>query len=262
MRANGVRDAWAEGRAALGGWLTIGSGFSAEIMAHSGFDWLCVDMQHGVIDYQQMVAMLQAMSSSTVTPLVRVPWNEPGIIGKSLDAGARGVIIPMVNTPADAERAVWACRYAPLGGRSYGPLRANYSVGPDYFEHANDDVACIVMIETRDAVARVDEILSVPGIDAVYVGPADLSITLGLAPAPDHDDAIFTDAIATILASCLAHGVVPGIAGNQITAPKRVEQGFRLVAVASDARLLGVGAGDALRAVAPDGTSTSRSAYL
>jgi 4-hydroxy-2-oxoheptanedioate aldolase len=123
-------------------------------------------------------------------------------------------------------------------------------------------VLCIVMIETRDAVGRVDEILSVPGIDAVYVGPADLSITLGLPPAPDHDAASFTDAIARILESCLAHGVVPGIAGNQKTAPKRVEQGFRLVEVASDARLLGVGAGAALQAVAPDGGATSRSAYL
>jgi 4-hydroxy-2-oxoheptanedioate aldolase len=262
MRTNGVRDAWADDRAALGAWLTIPSGFSAEIMAHAGFDWVCVDMQHGVIDYQQMVVMLQAVSSTAVTPLARVPWNEPGIIGKTLDAGARGVIIPMVNTRAEAERAVWSCRYAPEGGRSYGPLRANYSAGFDYFEHANDDVLCIVMIETRDAVARVDEILSVPGIDAVYIGPADLSITLGLPPAPDHDDARFTGAIATILEGCATHGVVPGIAGNQQTAPKRVAQGFRLVEVASDARLLGVGAGEALQRVAPDGTATARSAYL
>jgi 4-hydroxy-2-oxoheptanedioate aldolase len=262
MRSNGLREAWAQDRPALGAWLTIASGFSAEIMAHAGFDWVCVDMQHGVIDYQQMVVMLQAVSSTPVTPLVRVPWNEPGIIGKTLDAGARGVIIPMVNTREEAERAVWACRYAPAGGRSYGPLRANYSAGFDYFDHANDDVICIVMIETRDAVGRIDEILSVPGIDAVYIGPADLSITLGLPPAPDHDEAIFSDAIARILDGCHAHGVVPGIAGNQKTAPKRVEQGFRLVEVASDARLLGVGAGDALHAVAPDGTATSKSAYL
>jgi len=262
VQANGLREIWAHDRAALGAWLTIAAAFSAEIMAHAGFDWICVDMQHGVIDYQQMVTMLQAVSATAVTPLVRVPWNEPGIIGKSLDAGARGVIIPMVNTPEDAQRAVASCRYAPDGARSYGPLRANYAVGPDYFEHANADGLCIVMIETRDAVARVDDILSVPGIDAVYIGPADLSITLGLPPAPDHEEAVFTDAIARILGSCLAHGVVPGIAGNQVTAPKRVAQGFKLVEVASDARLLGVGAGDALRAVAPDGTATSRSAYL
>ena len=252
MRANGIREAWAAGRPALGAWLMIPSAFSAEIVAHTKFDWICVDMQHGVIDYAQMVTMLQAVSSTDVTPLVRVPWNEPGIIGKTLDAGARGVIIPMVNSRADAERAVQACRYAPLGARSYGPVRANYYAGFDYFANANEDVLCIVMIETRDAVAHVDEILSVPGIDAVYVGPADLSVTLGLPPAPDHDAATFSDAITRILQACQAHRVVPGIAGNQRTAPKRIEQGFRLVEVAADAALLASAAGIALDAVAPD----------
>jgi 4-hydroxy-2-oxoheptanedioate aldolase len=262
MRPNGLREAFHRDRPALGAWLTIASGFSAEIMAHAGFDWVCVDMQHGVIDYQQMVTMLQAVSATDVTPLVRVPWNEPGIIGKSLDAGARGVIIPMVNTVAEAERAVSACRYAPAGTRSYGPLRATYYAGADYYEHANNDVLCIVMIETKEAVARVDDILSVPGIDAVYIGPADLSITLGLSPAPAQVAEIFNDALARVLDSCRAHGVVPGIAGNQSTAPTRIEQGFRLVEVASDAGLLGIGAGAALRAAAPDRAAESRSAYL
>jgi len=231
-------------------------------MAHAGFDWVCIDMQHGVIDYAQMVTMLQAVSSTAVTPLVRVPWNEPGIIGKSLDAGARGVIIPMVNSRADAERAVRACRYAPLGARSYGPVRANYAVGFDYFTNANEDVLCIVMVETRDAVDQVDKILSVPGVDAVYVGPADLSVTLGLPPAPDHDAVEFNDALTTILGACRAHGVVPGIAGNQQTAPKRIEQGFRLVEVAADAALLARGAGLALQAVAPGHTTEIKSSYL
>ena len=262
MRSNGLREAWAEGRAALGAWLTIPSGFSAEIMAHAGFDWVCVDMQHGVIDYQQMVAMLQAVSSTAVTPLVRGPVERARHHRQDARCRGEGRHHPDGQHRAEAERAVWACRYAPAGGRSYGPLRANYYAGFDYFEHANDDVLCIVMIETRDAVARVDEILSVPGIDAVYVGPADLSITLGLPPAPDHDASSFTDAIARILEGCRTNGVVPGIAGNQKTAPKRIEQGFRLVEVASDARLLGVGAGEALHTVAPDGAASSRSAYL
>jgi 4-hydroxy-2-oxoheptanedioate aldolase len=262
MRPNGVREAWAAGRPALGAWLMIPSPFCAEIVAHAKFDWVCVDMQHGIIDYAQMVTMLQAVSSTEVTPLVRVPWNEPGIIGKSLDAGARGVIIPMVNSRADAERAVQACRYAPSGARSYGPVRANYSVGFDYFASANEDVLCIVMVETRDAVDHVDEILSVPGVDAVYVGPADLSVTLGLPPAPDHEAAEFSDAISSILGACRAHGVVPGIAGNQQTAPKRVEQGFRLVEVAADAALLARAAGLALRAVAPDHAADTKSSYL
>ena len=262
MRRNGVREAWAAGRPALGAWLVIPSAFSAEIIAHGGFDWVCVDMQHGVIDYAQMVTMLQAVASTDVTPLVRVPWNEPAIIGKTLDAGARGVIVPMVNSRADAERAVQACRYAPVGARSYGPVRASYYVGFDYFANANEDVLCIVMVETRDAVAQVDDILSVPGVDAVYVGPADLSVTLGLPPAPDQDAASFSDAITRILDACRAHGVVPGIAGNQQTAPKRIEQGFRLVEVAADAALLARGAGLALLAVAPDRAADTKSSYL
>ena len=262
MRRNGVREAWAAGRPALGAWLVIPSAFSAEIIAHGEFDWVCVDMQHGVIDYAQMVTMLQAVAATDVTPLVRVPWNEPGIIGKTLDAGARGVIIPMVNSRVEAERAVQACRYAPMGTRSYGPVRANYYAGFDYFANANEDVLCIVMVETRDAVAQVEDIVSVPGIDAVYVGPADLSVTLGLPPAPDQDAASFSDAITRILDACRTQGVVPGIAGNQQTAPKRIEQGFRLVEVAADAALLARGAGLALRAVAPDRATDTKSSYL
>jgi len=253
---------WAAGRAALGAWLVIPSVFSAEIIAHAGFDWVCVDMQHGVIDYAQMVAMLQAVACTNVTPLVRVPWNEPGTIGKTLDAGARGVIVPMVNSRAEAERAVQACRYAPAGTRSYGPVRANYSAGFDYFSRANDDVLCIVMVETREAVTHVDEILAVPGIDAVYVGPADLSVTLGLPPAADQDAASFNDALARILEACETYGVEPGIAGNQNTAPKRLEQGFRLVEVAADAAVLGSAIAQALRTVDPERVAESKTSYL
>jgi len=263
MRENTLRSIWAGGGAALGGWLTVPSSFSAEIMAHGGFDWVCVDMQHGMIDDAQMIEMLQGISSSETAPLVRVPRNEAGIIGKCLDAGAWGVIVPMVNSPEEAEAAVAACRYAPVGIRSYGPLRANYYAGFDYFSRANREVACIVMVETQTAVERVDEIASVPGVDAIYIGPADLSITLGLSPAPDQSDASFTDALERILDACRRHGVVPGIAGNATTAVKRVAQGFQLVEVASDAGLLGVGAGQALGQVrqAPD-ADAPKSAYL
>ena len=262
MHENLVRKKWASGQPALGGWLSVPSSFSAEIMAHAGFDWVCVDMQHGLIEYAQMVSMLQGISSTGVTPLVRVPWNEPGIIGKSLDAGALGVIIPMVNSPEEAQGAVAACRYAPQGRRSYGPLRASTHYGSDYYSRANAVVCCIVMIETRQAVERVDEILSVPGIDAVYVGPADLSVTLGLPPGADNPDASFNDALRRIVESCQRHNVVPGIAGNASTAPKRIQQGFRLVEVASDARLLAAGAAGALEQVRPAGAVTAKPAYL
>lgn len=261
MRENLLRKKWASGQPTLGGWLMLPSSNSAEIMAHAGFDWLCVDMQHGLIDYPQMVAMLQGISATDVTPLVRVPWNEPGIIGKSLDAGARGVIIPMVNTREDAQSAVASCRYAPAGRRSFGPLRASTHYGSDYYSRANDDVLCIVMVETRQAVEDVDKILSVPGVDAVYVGPADLSVTLGLQPAPDQTDAAFNDALKRICDSCQRNKIVPGIAGNSATAPKRIEQGFLLVEVASDAGLLSRGAAHALQQVRPGGPG-AKSAYL
>jgi 4-hydroxy-2-oxoheptanedioate aldolase len=231
-------------------------------MAHAGFDWVCVDMQHGMIGFPQMVQMLQGVSSTDVVPLVRVPRNEPGIIGKCLDAGAWGVIVPMVNSREEALAAVAACRYAPMGIRSYGPLRANYYAGFDYFARANREVACIVMVETQVAVERVEEIVSVPGVDAVYVGPADLSVTLGLAPAPDHTEQSFTDALEKVIDACRRNDVVPGIAGNSETAVKRLEQGFRFVEVASDAGLLGIGASRALEHVRPRTGSEAKSAYL
>jgi len=261
MRENALRSIWARGDAALGGWLTVPSSISAEIMACSGFDWVCVDMQHGLIDYSQAVQMLQGISSTSTVPVVRVPRNEPGIIGKSLDAGAWGIIVPMVNSRKEAQAAVAACRYAPEGIRSYGPLRANYYAGFDYFLRANREVVCVVMIETQVALDKLEDIVSVAGIDAVYVGPADLSVTLGLPPAPDQPDKIFTDALERVVDACRRYGVVPGIAGNAETASKRLGQGFQFVEIASDAGLLGRGAGDALSRVRGARTA-AKSAYL
>ena len=261
MRENTAKRAWREGQVTYGGWLSIPSAFSAEVMAHQGFDWLCVDMQHGVIDYQVAVTMLQAISTTETMPFARVPWNEPGIIGKTLDAGAYGVIIPLVNTRAEAEAAVAACRYAPEGRRSYGPTRAVYYAGEGYASEANEQIACIPMIETATAVANLDEILSVPGIDAVYVGPADLSLTLGLPPAMDHDDQTFQDARLSIVNACRKHGIAPGIHANAALAPKHVEAGFQLITVSSDlSAMAGAAAADvqSVRAVR-DGDDSGRS---
>ena len=182
---------------------------------------------------------------------MRVPWNEPGIIGRVLDAGALGVIIPMVNTPDEARRAVDACRYAPAGTRSYGPLGAAVRHGADYALAANDAVACIPMIETRQAIESIDEILAVPGIDAVYVGPADLALTYGLPPAIDNPGEPFDGALATVVAACQRHGVVPGIHANAALAAKRRAAGFRMVTVASDATVAVQGLRAALETARP-----------
>jgi 4-hydroxy-2-oxoheptanedioate aldolase len=250
MRENTVKRAWSEGKPTVGAWLSIPDAFAAEVMAHVGFDWLCIDMQHGVIDYSQAVLMLQAMSTTEVIPLVRVPWNEPAIIMKVLDAGAWGVVVPLINTRADAEAAVAACRYPPLGIRSFGPTRATVYAGADYGSRANDQVLCIVMIETRQALENLDDIMSAPGVDACYIGPADLSLALGLPPRTDSDEPAHVEAVARILKTARRHGVVPGIHTASVAfAARCIDQGFRMVTLTSDVACLGRGAWQELRAL-------------
>ena len=241
MRSNGTKAKWRRGEVTFGAWLSIPSSYSAEVVAHNAFDWVCIDMQHGVIDYQAAVTMLQAISTTEATPVVRVPWNEFSIIGKMLDAGAMGIIVPMVNSVDEARAAVSACRYFPNGARSYGPTRAGLYAEPDYFDHANDEVACIPMIETRQALEQLDHILSVPGIDAVYVGPIDMSITLGLPPRMDNGGA-FEAARIAIAEACGRHGVTPGIHGNASLAAGHVAAGYRMITVYHDVAALAAGA--------------------
>jgi 4-hydroxy-2-oxoheptanedioate aldolase len=228
-----LRQQWQAGRSTIGGWLSVSSSVIAEAAARVGFDFVCVDTQHGAIDYHGAVGMLQAITLGGASPLARVPWNEPGIIGKMLDAGAEGVIVPMVNGRAEAEAIVRACRYAPNGARSYGPSIAGLRRA-DYYDWAGDHIAVIPMIETVEALAHLDDILTTPGIDAIYVGPADLSISLGLPPGNNDDRAEFTDALVAIVDACRRAGVVPGIHANGALAARRLEQGFRLITVASD----------------------------
>ncbi|MFQ5558731.1 MAG: HpcH/HpaI aldolase/citrate lyase family protein, partial [Acidimicrobiales bacterium] len=188
--------------------------------------------------------LLQAVNLGDATPVVRVPWHEPGIIGKSLDAGARAIIVPMVNSRTEAAAAVRACRYAPAGSRSFGPIRATRQEGADYYRHANDDVVVIPMIETAKAVADLDDILSVPGVDAIYVGPADLSVSLGLPPGNNDDEPAFVEAYETIVKGCRDHGVVPGCHASAELCARRTEQGFRMITITSDALALARATGE------------------
>jgi len=259
MRPNAVKRLWREGGVAYGGWLTVPSAYGAEIMAHAGFDYVCVDMQHGTIGYQVAVEMLTAVSTTEATPFVRVPWNEPGIIGRMLDAGAMGVIIPMVNSADQARAAVAACRYPPAGARSYGPGRVTLYAGDGYFEHANAEVACIPMVETAEALANLDAILDVPGIDAVYFGPSDMSVSLGLAPSMWHDGGVWEDARRAVQAACERRGIVAGIHASAALAPRHVAAGYRMVTVSNDAALLAVGAAADLANVRPGAASTAPS---
>ena len=230
-----LKTIWRDGGTALGGWLSLREPILAEAAGASGFDYVCIDMQHGLADYEQTVVLLHALARTPTVPIVRVPWNEQGIIGRVLDAGAMGVIIPMVNSVEEARRAVASCRYAPKGARSFGPLAAGNRYGGSYYGSADDLVACIPMIETRQAVEAIDDILGVEGIDAVYIGPADLSITYGLPPAMDNPGDPFDTALATVVAACQQRGVVPGIHSAAGLAAKRHQGGFRMITVGNDA---------------------------
>ncbi len=239
MRENTLKKIWARGEAVVNGWLSIPSAFSAEVMAHQGFDSLTVDMQHGVVDYQVAVTMLQGISTTPVIPLARVPWNDPARLMKILDAGAYGVICPMVNTREQAEALVQACKYPPRGYRSWGPVRASIYAGTDYGDHANEDIIVMPMIETAEALKNLDDILTVPGVDAIYVGPSDLSLALGCKPRLDQTDAPVVEAQQKIVEACKRHGVIAGIHNATAAyAVKMVAAGYQFVTLASDGRFL------------------------
>ncbi len=235
MRINNVKKIWQEGKPAVGAWLSIPSGFAAEVMAHTGVDWLCIDMQHGCIDYSDVVPMLTAISTTSVTPFVRVPWNEPSVIMKVLHAGAYGVIVPMVNNRAEAEKAVAACRYPPEGIRSNGPNRALLYGGADYQQNSNYELACVVMIETLEGIKNMEEIVSTPGVDAVYIGPTDLALCLGLPPVMDNDDPKHVAVVNKVLETCKRHNVIAGIhTGSSKFTQRFIDQGFQMVMLVAD----------------------------
>jgi len=236
MRPNPLLDRFGSGDVALGAWLSIPSSVSAEAVALAGFDYVCIDMQHGLVDYSDSVTMLQAVTTGASTPVVRVPENQFGHIGKALDAGAMGVIVPMVNSVEECAAAVSAGRYAPEGGRSFGPSRVSAVEGTDYYTEANRTVSIIPMIETVQAVEALDEILGVDGVTAIYVGPADLSISMGLPPANEEPE--FHAVLDRIVAACGRHGVVPGIHTTPATAPDRIRRGFTMVTITSDLNAL------------------------
>ncbi|MEM7091427.1 MAG: aldolase/citrate lyase family protein [Actinomycetota bacterium] len=235
-----LRDQWRAGKTSLGLWAGLANPSSAEQLGRAGLDYVCVDTQHGLVDYQAAVGMYPAISYGGTTPICRVPWNEPGIIGKHLDAGAMGIIVPMVNSAEEAQAAVSACRYPPNGARSYGPagVAPRY---PGYYDSTAEQIAVIPMVETVQALGNVEAIVSTPGVDAVYVGPADLSISLGLPPGNNDDVPEFVEALETIVAACSDHGVVAGIHSTGSLTPRRLEMGFRMITVTADNVAMGVG---------------------
>lgn len=256
MRKNTLKEIWADGGVVVNGWCSIPSSFSAEVMAHQGFDSICIDMQHGVVDYQVAITMLQAISTTSVVPLTRVPWNDPAMLMKMLDAGSYGVICPMINTQEQAEALVRACKYPPMGIRSFGPIRAKYyggggtHGGGDYHEYANDETLVIPQIETLQAIENLDDILQVPGISAVYVGPSDLAMALGSQPRGGQNDSVVIEARQKILEACKRYEIPAGIhTPSSAVALEMIKEGFQLTTLASDDRFLMVKAKEEVSAV-------------
>jgi 4-hydroxy-2-oxoheptanedioate aldolase len=231
-----LRAKWDAGEPAFGLWAAIASSLTAELGAAAGYDYVCIDLQHGLSDERMMVSMLQGTVAAGSTPLVRVAWNEPGLIMRALDLGAAGVIVPLVGSREEATRAVQACRYPPAGMRSYGPSRAELVIGTSLPAELAAAALCFVMVETRDGLERVQEIAATPGLDGIYIGPSDLSLALGLTPRVGGP--ALEQAIRTIRETAHAHGLIAGMhcASGQ-AARARANEGFQLITVAVDSSL-------------------------
>ena len=250
MRKNAIKTTLASGGRVLNAWLAIPSSYSAELMAHQGWDSVTIDLQHGPVDFQAAVGMLQAISTTDAVPMARVPWNDPALIMKLLDAGAYGLICPMINTKAEAEAFVAAARYPPRGYRSFGPNRAVQYGGPDYWQHANEEVLLLAMVETSTALENLDQILSVPGLDGTYIGPSDLALSMRRTPTLDPADHDVLAAMETIRKGTRERGLIAGVHTDSAkTALKRYAEGFQLCTILNDARLLMLAAQAAVREV-------------
>ena len=238
MKKNTVKEKLVAGKPSVGTWLSLASPISAEYMAHAGFDWLVVDTEHSPIGFETTVQCFQAICTTDTIPMARVAWNDSMLMKRLLDAGAMGLVVPMVNSAEEAEKAVKSMKYPPEGFRSLGGGRAGL-YGSDYMSWANDEIAVIVQIEHIDAVNRADEILSVKGVDACFIGPNDLAGSMGLKPDihcrhPEHEKAVMR-----VLETAKKVGKPAGIHCVTVEAVnRRIDQGFQFIAMSSDAGLL------------------------
>lgn len=251
MIRNTIRDIWDEGRPVLHGWLSIGNSFSAEVMAEQGFDAISIDIQHGALDYSDVLPMFQAMRASGVVLGARVPWLDPGIIAKVLDAGALQVICPMINTAEQAARFVDCILYPPLGQRSFGPTRAQVAQGPGIAAEANGNVLGWAMVETREALENLEAIAATPGLAGIYVGPADLTFSLHegrLPPAFDREEPEMIEVLQHIAQVCHKAGIHAALhCGTPDYAARAVGWGYDMTTVGGDFRFMAGAASAAVK---------------
>lgn len=253
MRTNRVKQRLREGKATLGTWLSLPDPIAAQFMAGVGFDWLTVDMEHSPTNLETAALMFQAVAQAGCVPLVRVPWNTAENVKRVLDAGAWGIVFPMQNSAAEVEAAVAAAKYPPQGIRSVGGSLHVLSFAADsgtYYERANDEILIVVQAEHIRAVENADSILSVPGIDAVFIGPNDLSASMGFRPSGDCSEPAVAEAVAHVRDTAIKHGLAPGIhVFTPEDAIRRIGEGFRFVALSSEVGFMLSGARQALATV-------------
>lgn len=252
MIKNKVKQLWSEGRAALHGWLSIGNPFTAEIMAAQGYDAISIDWQHGALDYSDLLPMFQAMRASGVTIGARVPWLDPAAIMKAMDAGAMQIICPMINSGQEAAEFVSYLRYPPHGQRSFGPTRATFAQGANIHAEANDEIIGWAMVETKEAMANLDAIASTPGLDGIYVGPADLTFSLcdgKYPPGFDREEPEMIEVLQTIVKTCQKHDIKAALhCGTAEYAARAIAWGFNMTTVSGDSRLLAGAAAASVKA--------------
>ena len=263
MKKNKLKEIFKQGKFAVNGWLQIPNSFTAELMAKQNWDSLTIDMQHGIVDYQNALAMLQGISTSDVVPMVRVNWNEPGQIMKILDAGAYGIICPMVSNKDEAKKFVQACMYPPKGYRSYGPIRGLVYGGEDYADEANNEILKFAMIETKESLENLDTIMQTPGLDGIYIGPADLSLAIGEKPSFDkHENDPVYKVIMKILEHAQKNNIIAGIQNAKPEyAEKMVKKGFQLVTIGSDQRYMTTASKEALNKLKKDKNKEAGKGY-
>lgn len=247
MKVNTVKQKLAAGQPAVGTWLSLCSPLAAEYMAHMPWDWLVVDTEHSPIGFESTLHCFQAICTTDVIPMARVAWNDAQLIKRLLDAGAMGLVVPMVNSAEEAQRAVAAMKYPPDGIRSLGGGRA-IVYGDDYMLKANDQIACVVQIEHIEAVRHAEEILSVKGVDACFIGPNDLAGSMGLKPDMTVSNPEHEAAVQQVLRAAKSVGTPAGIhTPNAEHAARRIDQGFQFVAIASDANYMRQAGREALK---------------
>ena len=257
-----IHDLLKQGKPIINCWLSIPNSFTTESMSKLKWDSLTIDIQHGANDYSSALSMLQVISNSSRIPFARVPWNEPGIIMKMLDARASGIICPMINNKNECYDFVSSCLYPPLGKRSFGPMGAQLAFGSDYYEHANSQIITLAMIETQEAVNNLDEILSIKNLSGVYIGPADMSISYGLPPKFDVKENPVYENIKLIAKKTNEHGKIAGIhTGSVAYAKEMINIGYKFITILSDFRFMSAYAENILNELEDVETVKKNSAY-